>query len=86
MLVIEGDRFTELQACGDGPAEIGSDGTLEFSGDQVVMRSPGTPREATFAWRIDGDTFRLEAIDGGGFAPMSVLRFLFDHEFVRSSS
>ncbi len=86
MLVIEGDRFTELQACGDGPAEIGSDGTLEFSGDQVVMRTPGLRGEATFSWRLDGDTFGLEAIDGGEFAPLSVMRFLFEHEFVRSSS
>jgi TRAP-type C4-dicarboxylate transport system substrate-binding protein len=86
-LVIEGDEWTELQACGDGPMDIGSAGTYTYEGDRVVAREGGIPGSATYAWSFDDERLSLEVLEAEDeYAPVSVLQFLFEHEFVRSGS
>jgi len=86
-LVIEGSDFTEFQQCGDGDREIGSEGTLEYEGDTLTMRSPGIPGGATFAWSADDSRFTLELVrvDDEVAWPPEVMRFMFEHEFTRTS-
>jgi hypothetical protein len=85
-LVIEGERFTELQSCDDGPAEIGSEGTFEYAADRLVVREPGYSGGPTFAWSVDGETLSLQVVDPYDEGELGVLQFLFEHDFVRSPS
>ena len=87
-LVIEdGANWTQLGACGDGPAEVGAQGTLEYDGDTLVMREPGISGSVTFAWSADdsGLTLKLLETDPED-ASREVLLFLFEHEFTKASS
>jgi TRAP-type C4-dicarboxylate transport system substrate-binding protein len=85
-LVIEGERFTELQSCGDGPAEIGSEGTFEYAADRLVVREPGSSGGPTFAWSVDGETLSLQVVDPYDEGELGVLQFLFEHDFARTST
>jgi TRAP-type transport system periplasmic protein len=81
-LIIEGERITELQTCGDGPTEIGSEGTLVYSEGQFVVQEPGYPDSPAFSWSVTDDVLSLRIL--GESAELAVLQFLFEHDFVRS--
>jgi hypothetical protein len=86
-LVITGVDWTLLQTCGGGPAEVGARGTFEYHGDRLVMREPGIPGQATFAWSSDGTVVNLVPLEtDDAYAPLSVLQFIFGNEFTRVAS
>jgi hypothetical protein len=85
-LVIEGSKFTEIQTCGSS-SEVGSEGTLEYDGDKVTMSSPGIPGHARFTWSADDSGFTLKVFDTTDEHdwPTAMMRFMFEHEFTRTS-
>jgi TRAP-type C4-dicarboxylate transport system substrate-binding protein len=85
-LALEGGRFTELQACGDGPTEVGSVGMYEVDGDQVIFREPGYPGSTTFDWSFDDGTLSLSIAETTAVDDLPVIRMLFEHEFSMESS
>jgi hypothetical protein len=85
ILVVEGDRFTELQRCGDAPIEVGSKGELEFDGDHVTLAGPEYPLRPTFAWSLDDGSLTLSIVDADP-EELAVLQFLFEHEFEVAST
>ena len=87
VLVIEGESWTQLSSCGDGAPEVGAIGTFEYDGDRVVIREPGISGQATFSWSVAGDALTLKLVENDeAYAPRSVLRLLFEHEFTMTAS
>jgi TRAP-type C4-dicarboxylate transport system substrate-binding protein len=80
-LALEGGRFTELQACGDGPTEVGSVGNYEIDGDQVIFSEPGYPGSTTFDWAFGDGTLTLEIAETTAVEDLPIIRMLFEHEF-----
>jgi TRAP-type C4-dicarboxylate transport system substrate-binding protein len=80
-LALEGGRFTELQACGDGPTEVGSVGNYRIDGDQVIFSEPGYPGSTTFDWSFDDGTLSLTISETTAVEDLPIIRMLFEHEF-----
>jgi TRAP-type C4-dicarboxylate transport system substrate-binding protein len=85
-LVLEGGRFTELQACSDGPTEVGSVGIYAHEGDRVVFSEPGYPGSTSFDWSFEDGTLTLSIAESTAVEELPIIRMLFEHEFELATS
>jgi hypothetical protein len=85
-LVIRESEWTELQTCGADPAFVGSFGTLQYDRDHVTLKEDFLEQGPVYAWSIDGDVLSMDLIDPVDPGEEAVLRFLFEHDFKRSTS
>jgi hypothetical protein len=86
-LVLDAGSFSELQTCGDGPTEEGSNGIYELDGDRLVFSTPGYPGWLSFDWSFDDGTLTLSNPQTDvPSEELHVIRYLFENEFELAAS
>jgi hypothetical protein len=86
-LDLEAGRWTESESCNGQPVSVGSRGTYTSTGDTLVMTDCCDGSSSTFSWTLDGTQLQLRLTDvaGGDESTERVIRFLYEHEFVRTT-
>lgn len=82
-MVIDGERWTEMQRCGTDAWKVGSSGTLEYDGDHVMLVEDFAGEGSLFAWSADGDSLSLSLVETPWPEDEPILHLLFDHTFAR---